>query len=191
LADDFVFRLADVFVFREAAVFVFRFRLAVAAFVFDFVLDLDFVFVFDFDVAAFRRVAELPAREVDAFFFRLEDFFAPDAALRDEDAEVRFRDAVFRFVADFLADPEVFLFRVVGERPALLLRERDVRPAAERAELSPAPSSESLPMSFFATPTAAGIATPSAVPAAIFCGVDSPCCSSSSSVAILHLTLRR
>jgi hypothetical protein len=185
--------LGDVFVFREAAVFVFRFRLAVAAFVLDFVLALDFVFDFDFDfdVAAFRRVAELPAREVDAFFFRLEDFFAPDAALRDEDAEVRFRDAVFRFVADFLAEPEVFLFRIVVERPALLLRERDVRPAAERAELSPASSSESLPMSFFATPTAAGIATPSAVPAAIFCGVDSPCCSSSSSVAILHLTLRR
>lgn len=177
LVDVFVFRLAEVFVFREAVVFVFRFRLAVAAFVLDFVLDFDFVLDLDFDVAAFRRVAE--------------DFLAPDAALRDEDAELRFRDAVFRFVADFLVEPELFLFRVDVERPALLLRERDVRPAAERAEPSPASSSESLPMSFFATPTAAGIATPSAVPAAIFCGVDSPCCSSSSSVAILHLTLRR
>jgi hypothetical protein len=38
----------------------------------------------------------------------------------------------------------------------------------------PASSDSPSPMSFLATPTAAGTATPSAAPAAIFFGVDSP-----------------
>jgi hypothetical protein len=95
--------------------------------------------------------------------------------------EVVFRPVVvFRRPVDFRAVD----FRVVDLRRAVRLRPlvdlalvvRALRRLAGRSARSPSSeSSESpFPISFFATPTAAGTATPIAAPAAIFFGVESP-----------------
>jgi hypothetical protein len=66
--------------------------------------------------------------------------------------------------------PDVDPRRLVEERPELCDVGLDPR---EPCEPSP-PLSSPFPISFFATPTAAGTATPSAAPAAIFFFVDIP-----------------
>jgi hypothetical protein len=88
----------------------------------------------------------------------------------------RLRPAVVAFlrpaaVAFFLADED--LPRAVD---ALLRAGEDLRLDVLRPPPVDNPSSLSLPslISFLATPTAAGVGTPSAVPATIFWGVDSP-----------------
>jgi hypothetical protein len=102
--------------------------------------------------------------------------------------------------ADFavLAPPD---FDFVEDRPPLLEALRDfvpderLRPLDDepppRPSSSPSPESPS-PISFFATPTAAGIATPNAAPATTLCVVDRPSVSlsfpsCSSSAAMVHL----
>jgi hypothetical protein len=71
--------------------------------------------------------------------------------------------------------------RAADERPEVFraVLARAVRRPPVRAPPS-SPSSESPPISFFATPTAAGTATPIAAPATTFCGVESPVSSPSS-----------
>jgi hypothetical protein len=75
-------------------------------------------------------------------------------------------------------------------RAPALRREAAVarRPADSRSGSSDDSSS---PISFFATPTAAGIATPTAAPAATFFVVDIPSCSCSGSISHLHCSTFR
>ena len=147
----------DVFVFAFDLAFVALFDVerAVEAFDFarDFVVDLvfDFAFVVDFDLER----DELFAFDL-AFVFVFA--FAFDFAFEREPLE---REAAF------LRAP---LFRV-------LLVRRDAGRCAEPSPCSSSPSSSD-PISFLATPTAAGIATPSAVPATTFCVVERPSSSS-------------
>jgi hypothetical protein len=140
-----------VFAFDE----VFRFGAdLVFAFVFDLAFDL--VLAFDADLVlalAFVFDLALDADLVLAFVFEL--VFDADLAL------VFVFDLAFVF--DFADDDlRVALFR--AEEPRRVVARRGSSP-------SPSPSE---PISFFATPTAAGIATPSAVPATTFCVVESP-----------------
>jgi hypothetical protein len=160
-------------------------------------------------VDAFRRVVFFRAvvflRRVPVVFFRprvalrvalrvvlrveLDRLRLVEAALRDED----FFRAVERFRVDFLRDDAVDFFAVLLRRPVLLrrvlfLRVLDAERLLVGASCSPTPESSSpLLRNFFATPTAAGTATPSAAPAAIFFGVERPSSSpfdmTSSSVA--------
>jgi hypothetical protein len=152
-------------------------------------------------------------REVDfraLVALRVAVFRAPpvfrDTAFRD----AAFRDAVFRALPALrepvFRAPLVFLdtdfldadFRAVPDLRDAVLREAVLRDAVLRAELRPdevlpppppdspdSPSDSSSPSSFFATPTAAGIATPIAAPATTFCGVESPPPFSSSSSAAI------
>ena len=86
----------------------------------------------------------------------------------------RLPDFVVRRLPDFAVEPVRFF--VPEERPRLELLERVVRPpCCEPAALPPLSSwSSSLPISFLATPTAAGTATPIAAPATTFLPVDIP-----------------
>jgi hypothetical protein len=165
-------READVFVFeRERDVFVFERP------------PVDLVF---------RADPDFVLRALDDFVLRADD----DLVLREPEDFV-FRaldDFVFRPEDDFLRADDVFVFRALVFLRPLVLREEDVflrvdprRPRLADLPVVPDPDSESSsesssdPISFFATPTAAGIATPRAVPATTFCVVESP---SSSSVDI-------
>jgi hypothetical protein len=137
------------------------------AFAFVFVLVFVLVFVFD---EAFRARDVADVRADEAFFRVL------DAALLPA-ADVFFlRDVAFFRPADAAFFPADVTF----------LRAEEVLPVDRRPVLLESSLPEPLsPISFFATPTAAGIATPSAVPATIFWGVVSP--PSSSSRAMVHL----
>lgn len=164
-----------------------------------FAFAADFRFIADFDFAAdFRFVTDF-AREdetarPDVFRFplvfeRVDEVVVFDRDLAFdlafvfdfEDALLVFEDALFDFVfdpvdldrdVDFLRAPEADGFR---DRDGW----REVDPPSPPSP-SPSPAGSSLdPISFFATPTAAGIATPSAVPATTFCVVESPSSSSS------------
>src|SRR3954469_21842324 len=172
LAPVFVFDLEPVFVFDRALVFVFA-REPLDALDLEplFVFDLEPVFVFDLEpVFVFLELVFVFDR-APVFVFDLD--FAPLLAA------VRFFADVLRFAAllFFEAEPLFVL------RPALLVfRARDER-RVDRAALSPppspSPSSSSLPpRSFFATAAAAGTASPIAVPATTFFGVDMPSCAS-------------
>jgi hypothetical protein len=70
-------------------------------------------------------------------------------------------------------DDEVERPRLELERPPVA-RRRVGRSSCSCAPSSSESPSSPFPISFFATPTAAGIATPSAAPAATFAGVDMP-----------------
>jgi len=174
LLRDFVFDRA--FVLEAAFVFVFD---VVLAFVFDpdFVFDPEVVFDPDFVLAfdvALDFVADFALLFDCAFPFAFAFVFVFPLLFDDD------------FGRDLTLD--VFL-RAADFRAPVLLDERALRPLDDfdRAPLPPlspsSPSSSEL-INFFATPTAAGIATPSAVPATTFCAVDSP---SSSSFAMVHL----
>jgi hypothetical protein len=83
--------------------------------------------------------------------------------------------------------PERDAFEREPEPPEREPRPRDV-PEREPEPPSPpsppsSPPSSSSPINFFATVTAAGIATPSAAPATTFCGVDMPSSSSERSLS--------
>jgi hypothetical protein len=112
------------------------------------------------------------------------------------------RFAVERFAVERFAVERFAVDRFAVERFAVdrffALDPRFAEPAFDRERLPPArrrgafPSSSppsslsplSPPISFFAAPTAAGMATPSAAPATTFAGVDIP---SSSELAMVHL----
>jgi hypothetical protein len=182
-ADDFVFVFdrepADLVFEREPADFVFE-REPV-----DFLrAPDDFVFVFERDVDDFFRAPDdfvlvFEREPADFVFERDEDDFV---LVFERDADDFFRppdDFVFVFERD-----EVFFFRAPDLREADVLRDDDrragdrPRPPAPDCEPSSDESSSSEPISFFATPTAAGIATPRAVPATTLVVVDSPSSSS-------------
>ena len=132
--------------------------------------------VFLLRVAVFLRVPVERARvllflRADVLFFRVPLLFfrVPLLFLRDDVLRLRV--------------PPVERPRLDVERarlvPLVRLREEeelDVRPGDESPESdSEDPSSSSpLPRNFFATPTAAGTATPKAAPATTFCVVDMP-----------------
>jgi hypothetical protein len=160
----------------------------------------------------FFRVADVLRRVV---FFRVAVFlrrvpvvfFRPRVVLRAElardrlrlvDAALRVEDffrAVERFRVDFLRADAVDFFAVLLRRLVLLRRVLfrravDVERLLAGASCSLGSESSSLFNNFFATPTAAGTATPSAAPAAIFFGVERPSSSpfdmtSSSSATVL------
>ena len=118
-----------------------------------------------------------------AAVFDFDLAFTFDAAfLAPELTFLRADDAVFLAAVVVFLAVEVFFFRPVDvaffAAAVTFLRAEEALPVDLRAEevflavrrpllWSPESSSES-PISFFATPTAAGIATPSAVPATIF-----------------------
>jgi hypothetical protein len=136
-----------------------------ALFALDFVFEL--VFVFDFDlVLAFE-----PA--VDDFVFDRVFAFDVDFALAfDFDFALD-----FDFDFDFDFAPDVFA-READVFRAPVFRELPLRRVVRRSDPPSSSVSSSEPISFFATPTAAGIATPSAVPATTFCVVERPSSSS-------------
>jgi hypothetical protein len=163
---DAVLRFAPdaVFFARDPADLVFRFAAA------DVLRFADDVLRFADDVLRFADDVDRLAADAVFFFAR-------------EDADFVFRradDAVF-----FARDP-VFFAR---EDADFVLRDAEDCRDDDVLFLSPSSESSSL-MSFLATPTAAGIATPRAVPAAIFAGVESPCCSSSSAIQNLLCVAR-
>jgi hypothetical protein len=197
LADDVRF-VADV-AFDRAFVFVFALEREAADLVFDFVFvfdreEADFALVFVLDVAF-----DVALDFVFAFDLAFDFVFDRDEALFDFDFDLDF-DFEPAFDLDFDVDfDELFfealfvllfdlLFALLFERDFDfaddVLRERDGRrcddpPLSESPSPPPSPSpSSSEPISFFATPTAAGIATPSAVPATTFCVVERPSSSS-------------
>jgi len=122
----------------------------------------------------------LPAVEPEDLRFAAGFAFDPEAALA---LAVVARELVFFAVLAFFAvlglrEPDVVGLRepdVVrpDELRADVLRRLEVEPPDSRP-LSLESSSPSEPISFLATPTAAGIATPSAVPATTFLVVDRP-----------------
>ncbi|MGN6431296.1 MAG: hypothetical protein ACTHNB_11280 [Gaiellaceae bacterium] len=85
---------------------------------------------------------------------------------------------VVRRLLDFAVEP--VLFFVADDRVRLELLERDAlrRPCCDRPPPPPSSWSSLSPISFLATPTAAGTATPSAAPATTFLLVDMPSLSS-------------
>jgi hypothetical protein len=126
---------------------------------FVFVFDRDELFDFDFDFDFDDELFDFD-RDFDFDFDFEEDFRPPDVEV--------FRPEVLRELELFL-DPDPLRRVDPPRRPEL-----DSSPSPES---SPSPSS-SEPISFLATPTAAGIATPSAVPATTFCVVERPSSSS-------------
>jgi len=158
---DFAFREGADFVLVLVFVFVFALRAAVVV-VFLLPADLRAGAVFDFVFVAERLELALALDFVEVFVFA----FVFDLAFAfDEDFAFAF-DFTFELAFDFTFD---FAFAFDDERPVGL------RPVVDRPlrRSSSSPSSSFEPISFFATPTAAGIATPSAVPATTFCLVDS------------------
>jgi hypothetical protein len=120
---------------------------------------LDFVFALEVDLTL--------VFDVERFAFD-PDFVFDRALVFVLDFAFAFDD-VFDLVLDDL--PREDVFRVELPRPRV-----DRRPLPSPPPSSPESSSEL--RSFFATPTAAGIATPSAVPATTFLVVDRPSSSS-------------
>jgi hypothetical protein len=101
--------------------------------------------------------------ELDVFDERLEALFLRELVDLREPVDLR----------------ELDVFRRVPPRPLVLdLPPCDAPPDSPSPPSSDESSSSSEPISFRATPTAAGIATPSAVPATTFCVVESPSSSS-------------
>jgi hypothetical protein len=162
--DDFVLRAPDDFVLRADEDFVLR-----APDDFVFRADDDFVFRADDDFV-FRADEDFVLRAPDDFVFRADE----DFVLRADDDFV-FRALVFFLRPLVLREEDVFR-RVDPRRP--VLADLPLEPDSDSDSSS---ESSSEPISFFATPTAAGIATPRAVPATTFWVVESP---SSSSVDI-------
>jgi len=162
LADDF--RFADDFAFDFEDDFVFVFDRGEA--------DLDFDLAFDFD-ADFVFVFDRGEADFDFDFAFVLDFEADFVFVFDRDDA----DFVFVFEDDFDFDADFALVFVLREDDVFPLRlevERREPPDRWVPPCSSEPSS-SFPSSFFATPTAAGMATPIAAPAATFFGVDNPC----------------
>ncbi|HZU20836.1 MAG TPA: hypothetical protein VE982_06430 [Gaiellaceae bacterium] len=170
----------DVFFDRERAD-VLRFGDA------DLAFDLAFVFDFDFDAARdFEAAFDLDFVADFDFDFDFErddaDFAFDFAFVLDFALELFDRPPVFFvldfFVLDFFARDDLFALDFFREL-ADLRRAEVERRRGSAADCSSSPDdSSSEPISFFATPTAAGIATPSAVPATTFCAVDRPSSSS-------------
>jgi len=190
-------RVVELFAFALDFAFVFEREVDVAR-VFVFVFDVVLVFVFDlaFDEAlfVFRRAVDFDFElDLEADFAFALDFARDFDVDLDFDADVDLDfdfafdvdfDLDFAFDLDFdldLAFADDFVRAPLFLDVDALRRDppREPEPAAAPSSSdSPSPSSSSEPISFFATPTAAGIATPSAVPATTFCVVERPSSSS-------------
>lgn len=85
---------------------------------------------------------------------------------------------VVRRLLDFAVEPVLFFVADDRVRPELLERDALRRPCCDRPPPPPSSWSSLSPISFLATPTAAGTATPSAAPATTFLLVDMPSLSS-------------
>jgi hypothetical protein len=171
----------EVAVFRFVAERVFVFARDAEDFLRDAVdLVFAFVFVLERDAAdlafVFVFVLERDAADL-AFVFVL--VLARDAADLAFVFVLVFDRELAAFVLVFAFDRAAVFFREPALREADVLRDDDrLRAPVLDCDPSSDESSSSEPMSFFATPTAAGIATPRAVPATTFVVVDSPSSSS-------------
>jgi hypothetical protein len=159
--------------------------------------DFDFERVFEPDDFDFERVFEPDDFDFERDFepddfdferdFEPDDFdFERDVEPDDFDLDLDLEPEDFDFDFDF--EPEAFDFELdVFRRAPPPPREPDREPCDSADPPSPSSdSSSSEPISFLATPTAAGIATPSAVPATTFCVVESPSSSSFDMVTFPH-----